>query len=301
MMIRTHASLVAPLTALLFAFDASVADQADGWIGFDGSRGHVVLDIKVNGVPASAILDTGADTATISASLAERAGIELNQNRRTRIVGVHGQQEVPTSGRFTLELADTSVEVDALPVTPLDGFDLVVGRAMFEWAVVQIDYPNHRIRFLRPEVVDFDGNVKFRATKRGAPMIRGRLAGKNSWMLLDTGNAGPTLLKRKFVLRNDLDAHRAEDLVITGRGAIRRGSRHLLSVPRFHLGPFEFESLLATYSTRRNDGFDAERTLHGSRLRTDRVSYDGILGYDVLRNFVVTMDLKRGRVHLATP
>lgn len=296
---RAHVSLLFIVLAAC-CFEA-LANDSGGWIDFQGSGGHVEFEVEVNGVPAGAILDTGADTAAVSASLAERAGIDLNQNRRVRIIGVHGQREVPTTGRFTLQFAGQPVEVGELPVVPAGGVDVVIGRSMFEWAVVQIDYPNDRIRFLRREAVDFKGNVKIKTTRRGAPMIRGRVGGEGLWMLLDTGNSGLTVMKRRFVLRHDFDDHQAGDLELVGMGAIARGDQHLLSVPRFDLGPYRFESLLATYSTGGNDGFDHRRNRHGSRMLTDRARYDAILGYEVMRNFLVTMDLAGERIHLAVP
>jgi len=275
--------------------------DAQGWMRFDGSDGHIAFPVKVNGMEASAILDTGADTSIISAGLARHADIELDRHETVRAIGIHGQQEIPTTSRFTLEFAGRKVRPFRVPVAPAPGFDVVLGRGLFAWGVVQIDYPQQRIRFLDREVVEFESNVEMETTRRDAPMIEARVAGEKAWLLLDTGNAGPTLLKRRFVRRNDLDRFAVPDLAAKAIGAVSAGEMRLLQVPECQLGPYTFDPMLAAYNTERNEGFDGRRTRYGSRIRTDRARYDGILGHEVLGNFLVTMDLEGDRLHLSVP
>ncbi|MDT8450274.1 MAG: retropepsin-like aspartic protease [Wenzhouxiangellaceae bacterium] len=294
------------ILVFLIAADSGAQTMDDvvdeqGWMRFDGASGHITFPVKVNDTPASAIFDTGADVSMISAALAERAGIELNQHDRIRVSGVHGRREIPSTKRFTLEFAGRSVKVNSVPALPSPVFDVVLGRGLFERAVVQIDYPNHRIRILNRGDVDFEGNVKLRTTHRSAPMVEARVLGEKAWLLFDTGNASATVLKRRFVRRHKLDRFEAQGVAASGSGVITAGEQRLLQIPGFELGPYEFESLVAAYNAESNDGFDARARQPSSWMRTDRARYDGILGYEVLRNFVVTMDLKGRRMHLYAP
>ena len=273
--------------------------DAQGWMRFDGSEGHIAFPVEINGTRASAILDSGADTSMISAGLAERAKVKLDRNDTMRVIGVNGQREVPTTRRFTLEFAGRKVRPYGVPVAPAPGFDVVLGRALLEWAVVQIDYPQQRIRFLSREGVEFKANVELKTTRRGAPMLRTRVVGAKAWMLVDTGNSGPTLLKRRFVRRNDLERFALEDVKAKAIGVTTAGEQRLLQVPECQLGPYTFEPLLAVYNAESNEGFDDRRRVYGSRLRTDRARYDGILGHEVLQNFLVTMDIEDERLHLS--
>ena len=286
------------VVAGLSSSQAADDENGQGWMPFKESNGHIAFDVRVNGQAASAIFDTGADASVISEGLARRAEINLNRGDSIRLVGIHGQGTIPTSRRFTLEMAGQEVELDRVPVAPAPGFDVVFGRPMAESSVVQIDYPNQRIRFIRRDAVEFEGNVELRNTRRGAPMVRARILDADLWMLLDTGNAGPTVLKRKVVRHRDLEQFEVQGVTGNATGAFTTAELHLLQIPGFKLGPYEFDSLLASYNAESNDGFDGQESRTGSRLNSDRSPYDGILGYEVLRNFMVTMDLKDKQVQI---
>ncbi|MDT8410495.1 MAG: TonB family protein [Wenzhouxiangellaceae bacterium] len=280
----------------------SGAMDADGWIAFDARNGHIAFDVMVNDTPAVAILDTGADTTTISRGLARRAGIGVGRANGMRMSGVFGEQVIPLSDDFQLSFAGLSVPLQDLPIAPGQGFDLVLGRQLFEFSVVQIDYPNRRIRFLDPAAVDFKGNLKVRKTRTGAPLVQAQVDGKKAWMLFDTGNAGDSLFTRTFVARRDLERFKIdENGTSTGGGAIQSGHLTALRIPKFQLGPFPFQGLRASYIATENQGLDARASGTGSRARSARTEFDGIVGYEVLRNFLVTMDLKRNRIHLHLP
>lgn len=294
------------LTALLLVASPAASREADredgqGWMHFKESNGHIMFDVKVNGQTAKAVFDTGADASIISEELARRAEINLNRGDTIRVTGIHDQRSIPTSRGFTLEMAGQEVELNRVPVAPAPGFDVIFGRPMAEGAVVQIDYPNQRIRFINRGAVEFEGNVDMKTTRRGAPMVRSRILDDDIWMLLDTGNAGPTILKRKTVRHRDLEQFEVRGMTDASSGAVTTGDQHVLQIPGFKLGPYEFDSLLASYNAESNDGFDGEKSRYGSRLKTDRLPYDGILGYEVMKNFMVTMNLEDGQIQIRVP
>lgn len=289
------------LIAGISSSQAAGNEEAQGWMRFKESSGHIAFDVKVNGHAATAVFDTGSDESVISQQLAQRADIGLNRGDSIRLVGIHGEGSIPTSRGFTLEMAGQKVELNRVPVAPAPGFDVIFGRAMAEWAVVQIDYPNQRIRFIGRETVEFEGNVDMKTTRRGAPMVQSRVLDEDIWLLFDTGNAGPTVLKRKIVRHRELEQFQVQGVAIGSSGAVTAGDQHLLQIPGFKLGPYEFDSLLATYNAEPNEGFDGEQRRYGSRLKTDRSPYDGILGYEVMRNFVVTLNLKDEQLHIRVP
>ncbi|MDT8450275.1 MAG: hypothetical protein RQ847_08865 [Wenzhouxiangellaceae bacterium] len=82
-----------------------------------------------------------------------------------------------------------------------------------------------------------------------------------------------------------------------GFGAVGGGRSRVLQIPGFRLGPFPFETLIARYIEDGGDGFEGRRSGYGSRIRQDTARYDGILGSEVLNNFVITTDLKNRRIH----
>jgi len=273
-----------------------------GWYRFDGSKGHIEFPVEVNGVPARAILDTGADTTIISARLAERAGIGMHKHGNVRLQGIYGERSVPESGKFRLKFANIDVPLRDVPIAPSPWFDVILARGFFELTVVQIDYPSERIRFLDRDMIDFEGNVRTRRGRSGAPLIEAEVGGETAWMLFDTGNAGSCLFKSRFVKQHDLDEFEVGNASGAGGGVVTAGRSKILQIPGFRLGPYPFETLLARYTDETNEGgLEGRTTRGGSRILRERTRYDGILGHEVMKNFVVTTDLKKRKVHFALP
>jgi len=155
---------------------------------------------------------------------------------------------------------------------------------------------------LNPDVVRFERNVQVRTERGRSPQVAAELQGKKVWMLLDTGNAGATLFKRRLLQRLNLDQHVVDGPDIGGSGAVSAGRKRLLQLPGFNLGPFQFESLLASYIEEvGKHGFEGRRAGYGSRIRRDNSPYDGILGSEALKNFMITMDIQNRKVHFAAP
>jgi hypothetical protein len=275
--------------------------DAEGWIAFDDSRGHIMIEAAVNGVPAGVILDSGADAGAISESFAERAGVEPDRRRPIQASGIFDQHRVFGSREFELEFNESSIPLSGVPVVPGSGFDLLIGRWIFEQGVVQIDYPNQRLRFLDRDAVEFEGNVPVRRGPRGDLMVEVRIDDKHAWLQLDTGNGGVTQLTRHFVNRHGLDEHAIERAQISGGGVIRTGRLQLLQIGEAEIGPFRIADFLANYNPDPNRGLDERYQVTGSRIRQRRAHYDGLLGWEVLRNFLVTTDFREGKLHLYVP
>jgi|GEM_PF-1843480 len=281
--------------------ESGIADE-QGWIRFDNSRGWIEFTVRVNGVPARAMLDSGASSNAISRRLVERAGVSLNMTNQVRVRGVYGQRNVPVSGEFELRFGSATVPMRGALVLPGSSPDLILGVGLFQASVVQIDYPNKRIRFLNRDAVDFKGNIRVRTQGGRSPQVATELKGRRVWMLLDTGNSGSTLIKSSLVRRMGLDQYQVDQPGRTGFGAVASGRSRLLHIPDFQLGPFPFETLLASYIEEGGrDGFEGRQSGYGSRIRQDNAPYDGILGSEVLKNFIVTADLRRREVHFALP
>lgn len=272
--------------------------DVEGWIPFDGRNGRIVLQGSVHGESAQLILDSGATVGAVSAEFAERAGIESDRWQEFEISGVFDNRRVPASQRFELELNESTISLIGLPIVPRGGFDLLLGRPVFENAVVQIDYPNERIRFLDPDVIEFEGNVEVRRGLHGDLMLEVMLQDNRAWLMLDTGNSGPTVLKRRFVQRHGLETKAIESIRMLGEGVINTGGTRMLQLENAAIGPFRFDNFLASYIDESNRGMDHRHRIPGSRIRRERSRHDGLLGYEILKNFLVTADFKNARVHL---
>ncbi len=302
---RTHRdrARLGILIGLLFILVSSPVLSSDdqGWIPFSVRGGHIVLDAKVNGHPARAILDSGATLGAVSEGFAEQADIETDGRQEIRVLGVYGDRRVFGSHRFNLELGEQEISVAGLPVVPGDGFDLLLGRPMFDHGIVQIDYPNERVRFLRAGSVDFESNVNVRRDREGQILVEATINDQSALLLFDTGNSGVTLLTHQFVRRHDLDEFEVPAAHVHGRGIVESGDINLLRLDSARIGPFPFDGFLAGYLPEAKGWLDGQRPVPGTRIRQRHVNFDGMLGYEVLHNFLVTIDFSNARLHLHLP
>lgn len=277
------------------------APDAQGWMPLASDHGELTIEISVNGEPARVLLDSGAQLNAVSTRYAKRAGIKADHHSRARVTGVFGEQEVYRSQTFRMDVGGAVVPMTGMTMMPRMRHDMIFGQAFFESLTVQIDYPGNRIRFLPSDAVNFEPNLDFRWGRNNQPLVRVRINERKAWMLLDTGNSGICVLTRDTVRRHDFDEYTVEEARLTGRGINTSGDMNLLLLDSLELGPYQFSEFIAAYSSQRNRGLDGRRSREISRIKRAKTAYDGILGYEVMRNFVVTMDLKNKRVHFALP
>lgn len=298
---RTLAGLfMAASIGLMTSAALALEADAEGWITFDGSEGQIALDGSVNGEPARIIIDSTVNTSVISSAFAERAGIRKNRQVEFEMGGELANQRINGSRRFEVEIDGSSLNFNGLPIVPGDGFDMILGHPVFEDAVVQIDYPNQRFRFLPPEAVKFEGNAEVRRGPLGELMVETAIEGNRAWLTLDTGLPGATLLTEEFVISNGLEDKQTETAQSVASEEPESDSLQMLKLDSVELGPYRFEQFLARYGAE-NRTIDLGRSETGSRIKKDRSHHDGLLGYEVLRNFLVTADFSNGKLHLHLP
>lgn len=291
------------VVVLAAASQGAMASEADeqGWIPLASDHGELTIEITVNGEPAEVLLDSGAQLNAVSTRFAEQAGIKADTHSRARVTGVFTEQDVYRSQTFNMDVGGTAVPMTGMLMMPRLRHDMIFGQAFFELLTVQIDYPGNRVRFLPSDAVMFEPNMDFRWGRDRQPLVRARINGRKTWMLLDTGNSGVCVLTRATVRRHDLADYAVEDARLTGRGINTSGDMDLLLLESLELGPYRFSDFIAAYSSEDNRGLDGRRARQLSRIKRAKTRYDGILGYEIMRNFVVTMDLANKRVHLGIP
>jgi hypothetical protein len=120
--------------------------------------------------------------------------------------------------------------------------------------------------------------------------------GDEIWVTLDTGHDGGLYLPRSIAKRYDwLAKYESEHQMRIGAGAV--GVSESFRIPYFAIGPYELKNVPVLIPA---EGQESSIGQRGSRydLGTDS---RGLMGNDILRHFVVTMDTKRMKMQLALP
>jgi hypothetical protein len=290
------------ILTLLWSFSACAGVSV--WIPFDSGRGHISIPVTLNGEESRAILDSGATGNGVSERFLERHEGEYSNGKQVLLEGINGVRKVRLVNGLDIEMFGTSFKIDHLmPLRQYSG-DLVIGLRFFESFVLQIDYPNSRLRILTHDVLDLKEHANVKMKKSGGsaqPMVEVDLNDEHKlWLMLDTGNNTGIFMPRSVAVRHNwMEEFGAADSLVSGVTKVSSVQR--FNIPTMTIGPFTLENVIVMVpgegeKTTVGKGSSAKP---GSRLKKDKS--DGILGYDVLKHFVVTIDFKRSLLHLAPP
>jgi len=286
------ASAVLLAAALAFASAANAKPYVTRWFPFELRNGHIHVPIEVAGVATTAMFDTGASVHMLDREFAQSNGIAFSAAGALEIQAGHSRERVPVARGVPIELFGARTKLKTVAISPVPFAKIVIGTGILSSFVMQIDYVNERIRFASFDAVRMKetANVELRKSGfNGLPAGRATLDGEEVWLLFDTGFSGPLILNPSFLRGRDWPED-AGALSVDALGTVRGMRRY--AVPLLQLGPYDLrgvsahvpaEGRLPSALTSSGDG--------GVRVR-------GVLGAEVLRHFLVTIDVKHTLVHL---
>ncbi len=273
------------------------------WESFEIRHDHILLPIKVNGVETNALLDSGANVNVISSRFIETYGSDLSSTGRMKLKGAFGTETRRTYSNINLELWGASFKQDNMVAAnmPRD-ISVVLGTRFFHQFLFQIDYPNSRLRILSRDAVDLRKlkNVPAKVIDRMVNVKVDLNGQKDLWLLLDTGSDSGITTRRMFAEQYGwLEQFELEPLKVMGANRVTDVQEFTL--PYVELGPFVIEDVPTSVPAEgKSITFGrAGANATGSNIKNRKVS--GILGYEVLKHFIMTIDFKKGHVHLETP
>ena len=280
---------------------------ASAWIPFENRDGHIAIEIKIGGKPATAILDSGAEVNGVSMDFLEANPDAYSKGRRITVSGAFGDMDTHMANNLQLELFGVPLEVDRVVPMQLSTIDFVIGLRFFENFIVQIDYPSSKVRIVEHESINMRDVANVRM-KRGSgsvqTVVEVDMNGEyDAWLMLDTGNNGGMLLPRSVAVDKGW-LERLGSVRQDWEGATTTAQFETLILPEFTIGPYTLENVRVSVPVAGQDTNIAEPTNRdrntGTRIDRSEQS-DGILGYDVLKHFVLTIDYKRKLLHIGTP
>lgn len=281
---------------------ANALPDKEGWIAVDISEGVVRVPVKINGIVATAMIDSGAEIDGISEDFVAQHRDGLAFTGEVRLRSVFTAEEKPLIDNVQVSVFGAQLHMHDLTPVRSHEFQLLLGAPFLRLFVLQIDYPNQRIRFLNRDNVSLKkvANVPMaRSDDSALPMVRVSVAPKQDiWLTLDTGNSGGLFLTRKYAASTGmLAAYQAS--AHTTQGANGAGNVDSFHIPYFKIGPFELENVEVSVPAEHQTSSIGEKYA-GSILYMGRTS-KGLLGYDILKHFVVTLDYSNAEVHLGVP
>jgi len=293
---------------VLLCFTSPVFAGASAWVPVEIRDGMVLMDITVNGEPAKAQLDSGSTHNGVSQAYLDSHQGEYTRGRWIELQGLKEDYETNEINGLVVGMFGAETDLNNLWPMHVEGADIIIGVPFFEQFVVQIDYPGKRIRIADHKSLDLRkySNVEMKwSTSSLSPMIRVDLNGEfDAWLDLDTGNKGGILMPRKKAANLGwLDRYQLADGKIVGMSG-ESADTESFAIPAVTLGPFELENVaVAVPAEGEHLYLSTRRSIEnstGTRIKKGRKS-DGLLGYDLLRHFIVSIDYKRELVNIDVP
>ncbi|MBT8141252.1 MAG: retropepsin-like domain-containing protein, partial [Gammaproteobacteria bacterium] len=174
---------------------------ATAWLPMEVQYGHVIVDIKVGGVEAKAMLDTGAESNAISKAFLNAHNIEHRKGREFILEGVYGKSRERLINKLKIDFQGSEFTMDGtMPFRGGGNFSMILGMPFFNSFVVQIDYPNEKYRLITHNSMKLNGseNLKLNRNRRKSRLTAPVLVNSTHKvdLLFDTGNSGGILLYR---------------------------------------------------------------------------------------------------------
>ncbi len=260
--------------------------------------GSVIVRVTINGRGLDFLLDSGASGILLDSDVAKQLGIATFGESIQQTMGSYASSQaiIPEIDVGPITLRNTYV--DCVPFTEQEDSDTkVVGLLGFDFianAVVSIDYDAGTVTASPPDAFTppTDGDREPIALDDGVPFVQAQVGDAvGIHFVLDTG-ATDVVLFSSFAAAHPNDVKdeglgrsvSSYEPFVTASGVGGDIEMAPTQVSSYHFGTVNFTDYLLL------------RTLGGTAFEFEDT--DGLVGFDVLRYFTVTLDYKDGIVYL---
>lgn len=262
--------------------------QPDGCENLNQRGGVISIPMQTGGQPAVAVLNTGVLPIGISRLLAQDLGLTV--------------EPVPSRNRVWSAIPVITGQVSNVPVT-MFGQDLHIEQMyvmdnparfvylsvlMFSDFVMQLNMPQSRLCFLNRGAIDM----------KEAKNIDMKMANGKIIVAVSINKSKPVWLELQLeypgAIRLNRDA--AEQLKLMAADSTESSG----VADSLMFGPYELGNIALDYPPVTARDSDAPR-MPGRGRRGGGPETSGVLGYEILKHFVVTVDTERERMHVFVP
>ena len=272
------------------------------WVDFEIKNNRILIKTEVGGIPGYSMIDTGAQISGISEKFLATHKLKLTPAGTIQIKGIAGTATRPMFRNTMVKLMDAEINFRRLTSLNFGGdIQLLIGGDFLANLYFQFDYPNQRLRGITRDTFDLKKikNVESKLDKvTRQPIVKVRLNDEKSvWLVMDTGSAGGVFLKRGIATKgNWLEEYGAQS--ITSTGVVTTAQSEMFRLPVLSIGPYDVRNarVIVPAKGERLEIFKRFKTMSSARSKIQ-----GLLGYDVLKNFLVTIDYRSGALFVEIP
>ncbi|MCG7548809.1 MULTISPECIES: aspartyl protease family protein [Pseudoalteromonas] len=291
------------LLSLGLLFSAFSHSAVTPWLDFTYQNGLVTVPVTVSGIESYAVLDTGASGNSINQSFIEANKLTYTHSGNMNIQGAFDVKRNKVYQKVPVSFFGIDTQLENIAEINLGGPEksLLFGRGFFKLFNTQIDYPNRRIRLLTHDHLDLKKfeNIGFKMQKGfDQPIVKVELEGESAWMLLDTGFSGGIIIERRFAKEFGWLDTENEQVDFAGVNSVE--SMEVVKAKEVKFGPYTLSNVKVAFPEKGSKVKVSSQYSHSSS-HVKGAKVKGIIGYDVFKHFVMTMDLKNGNLHIGVP
>jgi len=272
-----------------------VADDAE-WIPFTLYQDrYIYMPCVVNGVETELLLDSGAGITVLDKSFADQLGLAGKSPVTAR--GTSGTQAATLTDGVDITFGD--IHLENLTVAVIDLSDLtkrfnrsmpvIMGKELFNNAIVDIDYPNRRLTFHDAEGFAYEEtghSLEMHPTRNGKRLVEMRVENLPPALFqVDTGGGGSVDLFHAYTSEHGLLDNRERVSTCYGGGVGGMIEAKVAVLESIDFAGFHIENVPAGFAPPGEGGFGTS-------------DYAGNLGAGIFTRFRLIFDFTRNRLHV---
>ncbi|MEL6691999.1 MAG: retroviral-like aspartic protease family protein [Pseudomonadota bacterium] len=257
----------------------------------ESSRLGPILEVQINGVAATALLDTGATVALIDDQYLAPLSAPAQLTQRARILGLGGTREYPVASLPNLSVGDRSWRDVRVAVNTSHDFPVehsILPVSLFQTAIIDFEFSKSRVHLYdgRPKRVRDapKSTLRYTETER-LIFIPIKINGAKGLALIDTGAersfVNPAYARRAKAIPDEYDQEQMQGSDLSTKTA------HLYTFRKLEVGNFEIPK--SRIPVLRTDLFEELGYADTPMM---------VMGMDFLKHFRVQLDRKRKRITL---
>jgi predicted aspartyl protease len=278
-----------------FAFPQNRSNIVE--VPFTFEHGSVIVQVKVNGRgPYNMLLDTGAEQSAIDLKTARELELKLSPLNAGKVVATGNKEntvfltnlpQIEMGGLTARNLLAAATDFSKISQRIGISIQGIVGHNFLQSRIVQFDYPNRIARFY--SVSPFAGSgqtnpvlmslpFRFYAGDKFPIIDNVYVNGKRIKAELDTGHSGVLALTAAAIKRLGLESAAEGCEPETSEGALGTSVNRKCKLKTLTVGSVTIDSPIVSFRAP-NSGLD-------------QAPFEGLLGNDFFKDFVVTFDYR---------
>ena len=250
----------------------------------------ILIAATVDGHPANLLLDTGSERSFLDSRFAAR--LQIFPSGVESVLLPYGKKEVDRIrigdlGLDAVHLRDLEVLSGDLGATslavgvPVDG---IFGIDLLRRFIVRIDFPSGSAKLVANSAMP-PGEICVRLHHiENRYFVPLKVQGTSVNLLLDTGSNASSVSSQSW--SNITKYWQAQSMVDGVRSSGGSGTAKFVLIPTINIGDAKAINIPLRVQSQTRDGLFAD------------AGFDGLLGTDVLRQFIVTLDLANDKMYL---